>query len=191
MSVLSTALLALSMSADAFAVSIGKGVAQDKPQLKEAARTGMVFGLTEGCAPIIGWIAGSVAAQFIQEVDHWVAFVILGLIGLHMIVEGVRNEHCEVEIQKPRDQKLLMLVATAVGTSIDSVAVGVSLAFVEANIWIAAASIGLATFTMSTLGIMIGHRVGCKFGRYAEILGGLCLILIGLKILCDHLGIWE
>lgn len=187
MGIPSTALLALSMSADAFAVSIGKGVAMEKPQLKEAARTGLVFGLTEGCAPIIGWIAGSIAASFIQSVDHWIAFTILGLIGLHMIYEGVRNEHCEVEVEKPRDQRLLMLVATAVGTSIDSVAVGVSLAFIEANIWIAAASIGFATFSMSTMGIMIGHRVGCKLGRYAEILGGLCLIAIGAKILHTHL----
>ncbi|MDD3182345.1 MAG: manganese efflux pump MntP family protein [Alphaproteobacteria bacterium] len=184
----STALLALSMSADAFAVSVGKGVSMDKPRLLDAAKTGLVFGLTEGCAPLVGWLFGSFAASFIQAYDHWVAFVILTLIGLHMIVEGVRNQNCELEIVKPKDQNLLMLILTAVGTSIDSVAVGVSLAFVAANIWVAAISIGLATFSMSTLGIMIGHRVGCKLGRYAEILGGVGLFAIGAKILFTHLA---
>lgn len=189
MSVFSTAILALSMSADAFAVSIGKGVAMDKPRLLDAAKTGIVFGLTEGCAPIVGWLAGSLAASFIQSVDHWIAFGILALIGVHMIVEGVRNQNCELESAKPKTQKLVMLVVTAIGTSIDSVAVGVSLAFVAANIWIAAASIGLATFTMSTLGLMIGHRVGCRLGRTAEILGGVALIGIGANILLTHLGV--
>lgn len=187
----STTLLALSMSADAFAVSIGKGVALDRPKLSDAAKTGLVFGLTEAMAPLLGWLAGSVAASFIETYDHWVAFVILALIGVHMIVEGVRNQDCEVEVQKPQNQKLLMLIVTAMGTSIDSVAVGVSLAFVAANIWIAAASIGLATFTMSTLGIMIGHHVGCKLGRWAEILGGLGLLAIGAKILFEHLGLFS
>jgi len=187
MSIVSTSLLALSMSADAFAVSIGKGVALDKPRLGESAKTGAVFGLTEGCAPLLGWLAGSVAAGFIQDYDHWVAFFILLAIGAHMIIEGVRNQDCEIEITKPKDQKLWLLVLTAVGTSIDSMAVGVSLAFMEANIWIAAVSIGFATFSMSTLGIMIGHRVGCKLGRWAEILGGLCLIGIGGRILFVHL----
>jgi len=188
MSVFSTSLLALSMSADAFAVSIGKGVALDKPRLREAAKTGAVFGLTEGCAPLLGWLAGSVAAGFIQAYDHWVAFAILLLIGLHMIAEGVRNQDCEIEITKPKDQKLWLLVVTAIGTSIDSMAVGVSLAFVAANIWITSAAICFATFSMSTLGIMIGHKVGCRLGRYAEILGGVCLILIGSRILFDHLS---
>jgi len=187
MSFLSTTLLALSMSADAFAVSIGKGVTQPKPRLRDAAKTGLVFGLTEGTAPLIGWLAGSIAASFIQTYDHWVAFGILSIIGLHMIVEGVRNQDCEIETHKLPNQKLLMLVVTAIGTSIDSMAVGVSLAFLTANIWIAAASIGFSTFVMSTLGIMIGHAIGCRAGRFAEILGGVSLIGIGSKILFDHL----
>ncbi|MGE4352276.1 MAG: manganese efflux pump MntP family protein [Bdellovibrionales bacterium] len=189
MQVLSFVFLALSMSADAFAVSIGKGVAQQKPRLIDAAKTGLVFGLTEGCAPLVGFAAGSLAASFIQAIDHWLAFGILGLIGLHMIVEGIRNRNCEIEITKPQKQKLWLLILTAIGTSIDSIAVGVSLAFVAVNIWIAALSIGLATFTMSTLGLMIGHRVGCKLGRTAEILGGVGLILIGFRILFAHLGL--
>lgn len=187
MSVLSTAVLALSMSADAFAVSIGKGVALDRPSLKEAARTGAVFGVTEAFAPLVGWALGGFAAASIEAYDHWAAFSILALIGLHMIVEGIRNRNCEVEITKPKDQKLPLLILTAIGTSIDSMAVGVSLAFMQANILISCLSIGFATFTMSTLGIMIGHRVGCRLGRVAEILGGIGLIAIGIKILFAHL----
>lgn len=187
MSVWATAALALSMSADAFAVSIGKGVVLDRPRLGQAARTGLVFGLTEGCAPVIGWALGSVAASFIAAYDHWVAFGILLVIGLHMIVEGLRNQNCEVELTRPKDQSLPMLILTAIGTSIDSMAVGVSLAFAASNIWVAAASIGMATFTMSTLGIMIGRCVGCRLGRWAEICGGVGLILIGTRILLVHL----
>ena len=187
MSFLSTTLLAFSMSADAFAVSIGKGVVLDKPRLGQAARTGLVFGVTEGCAPVIGWGLGSVAASFIESYDHWVAFGILLVIGFHMIACGLRNRNCEVELTKPKDQRLPLLILTAIGTSIDSMAVGVSLAFAATNIWIAAASIGAATFSMSTLGIMIGRCVGCRLGRWAEICGGLGLILIGSRILLVHL----
>lgn len=187
MSVLSTTVLALSMSADAFAVSIGKGAAIKKPRLIEAARTGLVFGCTEACAPLLGWLAGSAASTLIQDVDHWIAFGILLLVGLHMIYESFQDA-CEAESHKPPEKRLALLFLTAIGTSIDSMAVGVSLAFVEANIWIAAAAIGSATFSMSTLGIMIGHAISCRVGRAAEFLGGLGLIAIGAKILFVHLG---
>ncbi|HAX91445.1 MAG TPA: hypothetical protein DCY07_04460 [Rhodospirillaceae bacterium] len=188
MSILSTTVLALSMSADAFAVSIGKGTTIQKPRLLDAAKTGAVFGGTEACAPVLGWLAGSLASTFIQSVDHWAAFGILLLVGLHMIYESTQDG-CEVEGTKPHNQRLGLLIITAIGTSIDSMAVGVSLAFVTANIWVAAASIGLASFTMSTLGLMIGHSIGCRIGRLAEVLGGIGLIGIGVKILCEHTGV--
>lgn len=187
MSFVSSAVLAWSMSADAFAVSVGKGVALKKPSLRDAARTGLIFGGTEALAPIVGWLAGSLASVFILTYDHWVAFIILAMIGLRMIWQGYKNEACEVEVHTPQNQKLYVVFLTAVGTSIDSMAVGVSLAFVDMNIWIMAAAIGFATFTMSTLGIMIGHFIGCRIGRVAEILGGAGLIAIGTKILCTHL----
>ncbi|MDX9689319.1 MAG: manganese efflux pump MntP family protein [Alphaproteobacteria bacterium] len=187
MSLLSTSLLALSMSADAFAVSIGKGVALDKPSFRDAMKNGLVFGMTEACAPVLGWFLGGIAAGMIEAYDHWIAFGLLLAIGLHMIVEGVRNQNCEVELTKPKDQSLPLLMLTAVGTSIDSMAVGVSWAFIGEPIFPIALAIGLATFTMSTLGLMIGHCVGCRLGRFAEILGGLGLIAIGAKILLQHL----
>lgn len=187
MSFLSTALLSLSMSADAFAVSLGKGACYDKPRLRDAARTGAVFGATEACAPLLGWLLGFAASSFIESVDHWLAFGILGLVGAKMIYESLRGgdgESCEGAGSQPSP---LLLVVTAIGTSIDSMAVGVSLAFVDADILVSALCIGLATFTMSTLGIMIGHLIGTKLGRWAEALGGVTLIAIGARILQQHL----
>ncbi len=190
MGCLSNAILALSMSADAFAVSVGRGVVmKQRPKLLEAARTGLVFGGTEALAPIVGWLLGSAASLFIQAYDHWVAFAILGLIGGKMIREAFTDHDlCEVESHKPSNGTLGLTILTAMGTSIDSVAVGVSLAFVESNIWLMAAAIGTASFTMSTLGLMIGHYVGCAWGRRAEMAGGIGLIAIGLNILYTHIA---
>lgn len=185
MSVISNTILAFSMSADAFAASISKGVVLRKPKLSEAMRIGMIFGVIETLTPIIGWLIGLVASRFIESIDHWVAFTILGGIGCKMIFEGLQKEHKE----KKESHKLSVLIFTAIGTSIDAMAVGVTLALIDANIWITAMMIGTATFIMSTTGIMAGHYIGAKVGKFAEILGGLCLIAIGSKILCEHLGI--
>lgn len=190
MSILHTALLSLSMSADAFAVSLGRGSCYAKPRLRDALRTGAVFGATEACAPVLGWLLGSLAAGFIQSVDHWLAFGILGLVGGKMIFESLRGggegaASCEGAGEQPSP---LLLVVTAIGTSIDSMAVGVSLAFVDANIILSALCIGLATFIVSTTGIMLGHLIGTKLGRWAEALGGVTLIAIGAKILHQHLS---
>ena len=189
MSALSTALLSLSMSADAFAVSLGRGACYAKPRLLDAARTGAVFGCVEACAPVLGWLLGSIASSFIERVDHWFAFGILAVVGAKMIFESVsKNEACDCE-GAGRTPSPLLLVVTAIGTSIDSMAVGVSLAFIEANILVTALCIGVATFTMSTTGIMIGHVIGTKLGRWAEAVGGVCLMGIGTKIVLEHLGV--
>lgn len=194
MSLLSTTLLAFSMSADAFAVSVGKGAVVKNPRLTDAIKNGAVFGGTEALMPILGWLAGLAAAGFIQSVDHWLAFAILAGVGLKMIAEAIWEED-EPHEQKPEENKrktkknrFRLLVITAVGTSLDSMAVGVSLAFIDANIWLTALAIGLASFSMSTLGLMIGHYIGARAGRYAEILGGLTLIAIGGNILRLHLS---
>lgn len=176
--------LAFSMSADAFAVSLCKGVALKRPRPVYAFRVGMIFGSIEALTPVIGWAVGMVAGKFIASIDHWVAFVILAGIGSKMIHEslgGKEEEKCEVH--KPH-----RLVLTAIGTSIDSMAVGVTLGLIEVNIWIIAAMIGVATCLMTTIGILAGHYVGLKAGRIAELLGGVCLIAIGTKILCEHMG---
>lgn len=186
MNALSTTALAFSMSADAFAVSLCKGAALKKPRFSDALRTGAIFGAVEGVTPLAGWLAGLAASRYVQAVDHWITFVILGLIGLKMIYECLFDHH--EEKQKKERHGALVLAFTALATSIDALAVGVTLAFMQVNIWICAAAIGAATFLMVTIGIMTGHYVGLKAGRYAEGLGGLCLIAIGTIILLEHLG---
>lgn len=184
MSVISNTIIAFSMSADAFAAAIGKGVALKKPKISYAMRIGLVFGGVETLTPIIGWLLGIMASSFIASVDHWVAFCILSLIGGKMIYEGFHNK----EAERKEFHKLSILILTAIGTSIDAMAVGATLALLNVNIWIMAAMIGTATFLMATIGIMTGHYIGTKAGKVAEIIGGLCLITIGGKILSEHLG---
>lgn len=184
MSILSTTLLALTMSADAFAASISKGLSLHKPSLGEALKVGAVFAGVETLMPLIGWLAGWAASNFITSVDHWVAFILLSLIGLHMIRESIDQEK-EEATEKP---KTGFLILTAIGTSIDSLAAGVTMAFLNINILIAAAAIGCATFTMSTFGYMCGHCLGLKAGRWAEATGGLVLIGLGVHILLKHTG---
>jgi manganese efflux pump family protein len=185
MSIVSNSIIALSMSADAFAAAIGKGVVLQKPKLSYAMRIGLIFGGVETITPIIGWLLGLMASSFIAAIDHWVAFAILSIIGGKMIYEGLQSH----EVERKESHKLSVLILTAIGTSIDAMAIGATLALLNVNIWIMAAMIGAATFTMATIGVMTGHYIGTKAGKAAEILGGLCLIAIGTKILLDHLGI--
>lgn len=187
MSILSTAALSFSMSADAFAVSLGKGACIQKPRLRDALRTGAIFGIVESITPVLGWCAGVAASRLIEAYDHWVAFAILGFVGGKLIWEAFHPEPEDCDM--PRKGGLAMLLLTALGTSIDSLAVGVTLAFLPINIWLTAACIGGATTLMATLGIMIGHHVGNRFGALAEIFGGVTLIAIGTHILFTHLGI--
>lgn len=184
MSIISNTIIALSMSADALAASISKGVVLRKPKLTYAMRIGLIFGSIETLTPIIGWLLGIMASELIASVDHWVAFGILGVIGGKMIYEGFHNE----EKERKDSHKLSLLVLTAMGTSIDAMAVGATLALLKVSIWVVAAMIGSATFVMATIGIMMGHYIGTKAGKIAEILGGACLIAIGAKILIEHLS---
>lgn len=181
------AVLSLSMSTDAFAAAVGRG-ASHRPTLGQALRAGLVFGVIEAITPIVGWSLGLIAAGLIQQVDHWIAFALLAVVGAHMIKEGLSKPDAEGEGAPARRGGILALVATAVGTSIDAAAVGVGLAFIGANIWIIAASIGFTTFALTTTGMLIGKAVGVRFGKTAELLGGLALIGIGLLILAEHLG---
>jgi putative Mn2+ efflux pump MntP len=178
--------LAFSMSADAFAAALGKGAALDRPRASEAIRAGLVFGIVEATTPVIGWTAGVAASRYITAVDHWIAFGALAAIGAKMIWDSGRRSH---EGQKPRRHSLGVLVATAIGTSIDAMAVGVTLALIGADIVVTALAIGTATFTMATLGIMTGRLCGAKLGRIAEAVGGVALISIGAKILAEHLAL--
>lgn len=185
MSIISNTIIAFSMSADAFAASIGKGVVLQKPKLSYAMRVGLIFGGIETLTPIIGWLLGVMASGFIASVDHWVAFAILSIIGGKMIYEGFHNE----EVERKESHKFSVLILTAIGTSIDAMAVGATLALLNVNIWIMAAMIGTATFMMATIGVMTGHYIGTKAGKVVELLGGLCLIAIGTNILIEHLSV--
>ena len=177
-------LLAFAMSTDAFAAAIGKGASLKKPQFSEALRMGLIFGSIEAITPLIGWLMGKSAAVYVQAWAHWIAFFLLVALGLHMIYEGLKPSSEAVE--KPTKHSFLKVSLTALGTSIDAMAVGVGLAFINVNIWIAAGLIGLATTLMVTLGVMIGGAVSSLLGNRAEVFGGFTLIGVGVWILSGH-----
>ena len=179
------AILSLSLSTDAFAAAVGRGAAQ-RPTWPAAVRAGLVFGVIEAITPIIGWGLGMIAAGLVERIDHWIAFGLLAAVGAKMIHEGLKKS--DDENAAPRRGGLWPLIATAVGTSIDAAAVGVGLAFIGVNIWIIALSIGFTTFVLTTVGMRIGAAVGVRFGKAAEIIGGVALIGIGSLILAEHTG---
>ncbi len=179
------------MSTDAFAAAIGKGAAMRKPRFSDALRAGLIFGVIEAITPLIGWLLGRAASQYVEAFDHWIAFVLLGALGLHMIVAGLKGDEDEDEAaddaQKPR-HGFWALAATGFATSIDAMAIGVGLAFLDVHIGVVALVIGLCTLTMVTLGIMLGRALGSMVGKRAEIVGGAILIIIGCVILYEHLN---
>ena len=187
MNPISLIFLALAMSTDAFAAAIGKGSSLHKPRFIEALRTGLIFGVIEAITPIIGWAIGHAASRFVESWDHWIAFTLLLILGLHMIYNGLKHEDESAE-EKPGQHSFMILAVTAFATSIDALAVGVGLAFVDVNILLAAGAIGLATMTMVTIGVMLGRVLGTLVGKRAEIVGGVVLMLVGATILYEHLS---
>ncbi|MGQ3774944.1 manganese efflux pump MntP [Klebsiella quasipneumoniae subsp. similipneumoniae] len=185
MNLSATLLLAFGMSMDAFAASIGKGATLHKPKFSEAVRTGLIFGAIETLTPLVGWGLGMLASQFVLEWNHWIAFILLVFLGGRMIIEGFRGDSDEA-CEAPRRHGFWLLVTTAFATSLDAMAVGVGLAFLQVGIVTTALAIGCATFIMSTLGIMVGRFIGPLLGKRAEILGGIVLIGIGSEILWSH-----
>lgn len=181
------AILSLSMSTDAFAAAVGRGAAH-RPSVFAAVRAGLVFGIIEAITPLIGWFLGLVAAGLIERIDHWIAFCLLVIVGGRMIWEACRPREAEAADQ-PRRSGVWALIVTAIGTSIDAAAVGVGLAFIGADIWVIAASIGCTTFVLTTIGMLIGKAVGLRFGKAAELIGGVALIGLGGTILLEHLGV--
>lgn len=185
MNLSATLLLAFGMSMDAFAASIGKGATLHKPKFSEAVRTGLIFGAIETLTPLVGWGLGMLASQFVLEWNHWIAFILLVFLGGRMIIEGFRGDSDEA-CEAPRRHGFWLLVTNAFATSLDAMAVGVGLAFLQVSIVTTALAIGCATFIMSTLGIMVGRFIGPLLGKRAEILGGIVLIGIGSEILWSH-----
>ena len=184
----SLVILAFAMSTDAFAASIGKGAALRRTRFPEALRIGVIFGTVEAITPVIGWAIGLAATRFVSEWDHWIAFVLLGALGAHMIWEGFKPVEPEAnDEQAPERKSVWLLAVTALATSIDAMAVGVTLAFADVNIVAAAVAIGLATTLMVTIGIMLGRAIGSLIGKRAEIAGGVVLIVIGITVVYEHL----
>lgn len=178
-------LIAVGLSMDAFAVSICKGLSVKKLSAKHALTAGAYFGGFQALMPLIGFLLGFKFERFIVSIDHWIAFVLLALIGGNMIKEALSNE--EENIDGSFSFKTMLPLAVA--TSIDALAVGISFAFLGVDIVTAAVLIGVTTFVISAAGIVIGNIFGARFKKSAEIAGGVILILIGLKILLEHLGV--
>lgn len=186
MNIASTLLLALAMSTDAFAAAVGKGAALRKPRLREAFKAGVIFGVIEAITPLVGWGLGRAAAPYVMSWDHWLAFGLLTILGLRMIRSGFTAP--DVAEEKPDSHAFWVLALTGFATSIDAMAVGASLAFIDVDIVSTAVTIGFATMIMVTIGFMVGKMLGVMVGRRAEIGGGLILIGIGSVILAEHLG---
>lgn len=189
MSPLSILLVGFAMSTDAFAAAIGKGAAMRTPRLPDALRAGLIFGVIEAITPVIGWWLGRAASQYVEAYDHWIAFGLLGALGLHMIVAGLKPDDGDTGSgdSAPSRHGFWALAATGFATSIDAMAVGAGLALFDAPIAVVAVVIGLCTLVMVTLGIMLGRALGALAGKRAEIIGGVILILIGSTILYQHL----
>jgi putative Mn2+ efflux pump MntP len=185
MSIIELFILAIGLSMDAFAVSICKGLAIPKITWKECGTAGLWFGGFQALMPTIGYFLGKNFTKYITSVDHWIAFVLLAIIGINMIRESRSDE--EETTTASMDVKEMFLLAVA--TSIDALAVGITFAFLEVNIIYAACFIGTTTFVCSAAGIRIGNIFGTIYKKKAEFLGGLILILLGIKILLEHLGI--
>jgi putative Mn2+ efflux pump MntP len=177
-------LIAVGLSMDAFAVSITIGIAIKKPGVKEMLIPGIYFGFFQALMPLIGYFAGTRFAYRIQHLDHWVAFVLLGFIGGKMIKDSFSHEEKE---EKEFSFGFATMLMMAIATSIDALAVGVTFAFFAINIFIAIAIIGFTTFCISTAGVKIGHLFGTRFKSKAELVGGVFLVLLGVKILVEHL----
>ena len=183
-------LLGVGLSMDAFAVSVCKGLGMRKLDKKQALIIGLYFGGFQALMPLIGWLLGSQFQQYITSIDHWIAFILLGFIGGKMMVEAVRewNEEETVEVMDaPIDHKNMFVLAVA--TSIDALAVGITFAFLNTPIIEAITIIGITTMVLSIIGVIVGTFFGSRYKSKAEFIGGLILVLLGLKILLEHLGI--
>lgn len=185
MSLIELFILAVGLSMDAFAVSVCKGLAVPKAAARECSLAGLWFGGFQALMPTIGYFLGRSFTRYIESVDHWVAFILLAVIGGNMIRESLGSEEeCSNGSMDPKEMFLL-----AVATSIDALAVGVSFAFLSVNIGAAVSFIGVITFVLSMVGVKVGSLFGAKYKSKAELAGGIILILMGLKILLEHLGV--
>lgn len=183
MSLLTLFITAVGLSMDAFAVAVCKGLAMKKLSVKKAVLIGLWFGGFQALMPAIGYLLGTRFEKYVTSIDHWIAFVLLAFIGINMIKEALSGD--EDEANDSVDLKTMFLLAVA--TSIDALAVGVTYAFLQVRIIPAVAFIGVTTFVLSVVGVKIGNVFGLRYKSKAEIFGGIILIVMGAKILAEHL----
>ena len=178
-------ILAVGLSMDAFAVAVCKGLAMERISLKNAGIVGLWFGGFQSLMPLIGYFLGYSFSGAIQSVDHWIAFALLGLIGLNMIKES-RSDECDTA---SASLSFKVMLTMAVATSIDALAVGITFAFLTVDIVSAVCLIGITTFVLSMIGVKVGSVFGARYKSKAELAGGVILVFLGMKILIEHLGI--
>lgn len=192
MGIVELLILAVGLSMDAFAVSVCKGLSMRRASAEGMVKCGLWFGAFQALMPLLGFWLGSLFAEAIQAIDHWVAFALLVLIGVNMLKEALAKEEdgCAGDDCSAADFSVKTMFTMAVATSIDALAVGISLAMAgNVNIWMAIALIGLITCGLSALGVKIGSAFGAQFEKKAQLTGGIILILLGLKILLEHLEV--
>lgn len=190
MSLIELFVLAIGLSMDAFAVSVCKGLSMKKVTLKNAGIVGIYFGGFQAGMPLIGYFLGLQFKDYIMSVDHWIAFILLGYLGIKMIQEALSKDDDEYENQDEKDMlSFKNMSVLAIATSIDALAVGITLAFLQVDIVLAVSFIGIITFVLSMIGVKIGNLFGIKYKSKAELAGGIILICMGIKILLEHLGI--
>ena len=175
-------IIGVGLSMDAFAVSVCKGLSVGKIQLKHMALAGLWFGGFQALMPLIGFFLGSAFEQYVVSIDHWVAFILLAIIGGNMVKESREKEN-----EQNSSFAFMTMLVLAVATSIDALAVGITFAFLQVSIWKAITIIGCTTFVFSAIGVKVGSIFGTKYKAKAELLGGLVLIGMGIKILIEHL----
>lgn len=186
MSIVEIILISISLAMDAFAVSLCKGLSMPKLNLKHALIISTFFGVFQAVMPLIGWLISNAFKSYIESFDHWIAFGLLLFLGIKMIIDAIKS-HDDKLVEYKLDLKELTLMSIA--TSIDALAVGITLAFLGTSLWGTVACIGLVTFVLCFVGVIIGNKIGTKFQKASSIGGGIILICIGLKILLQHLGI--
>lgn len=190
MGIVELLLLAVGLSMDAFAVSVCKGLGMKKVSLKAQCTCGVWFGGFQALMPLVGFLLGTLFAAAIQAVDHWIAFALLALIGVNMLREALEKHDCDCCKESSADLSVKTMFVMAIATSIDALAVGISLAMAgNVNIVLAVVLIGVTTFLLSALGVKIGNIFGVRFEKKAQCAGGVILVLLGVKILLEHLGV--
>ena len=183
-------LTGIGLSMDAFAVAICKGLGMREVNYRQMLLIALFFGGFQALMPLLGWLLGRQFEQYITSVDHWIAFALLVLIGANMLREARKGDDTtDAETVYDAPLPLGQLLLMAIATSIDALAVGISFAFLGVNIWLAIAIIGTTTFLISAAGVFIGNRFGNRYEKRATIAGGIILILLGIKILLEHLGV--